>query len=65
MAIDGLDASGKDAQAVRLCAYLEAKGKSVLLRVHPSNDNFFGVEARRFLHSKGKRALCVCAVLHV
>jgi len=52
--IDGLDSSGKSTQALRLRSYLEKHGKTVCLRHHPSNDNFFGVKAKQFLYSKGK-----------
>lgn len=54
--IDGLDASGKSTQAFRLCNFLTNHGKTVHLRLHPSNDNFFGVKAKQFLYLKGKGA---------
>ncbi|MFB0567752.1 MAG: thymidylate kinase [Candidatus Bathyarchaeia archaeon] len=54
--IDGLDASGKSTQALRLCKVLNSRGKTVYLRFHPSNDNFFGVKAKRFLLFKEKGA---------
>jgi len=54
--IDGLDASGKDTQAQMLASYLKAHGKTVLLRFHPSDDNFFGLRAKQFLMFKGKKA---------
>lgn len=60
--IDGLDASGKDTQAAGLRAFLRARGKSVFVQVHPSSDNFFGVEARRFLYCEGKNAHFASAV---
>jgi len=52
--IDGLDASGKSTQALKLYSFLKNHGKTVYLRFHPSNDTFFGVKARKFLYSKGK-----------
>jgi dTMP kinase len=54
--IDGLDAAGKSTQALGLYEYLRRSGKTVFLRVHPSNDNFAGVKARTFLYAKGKDA---------
>lgn len=63
--IDGLDASGKDTQAAGLRAFLRARGKSVLVRVHPSGDNFFGVEARRFLYCEGKSEHFASAVFYM
>jgi len=52
--IDGLDASGKSTQALKLRNFLRNHGKNVYVRFHPSNDNFFGVKAKRFLLFKGK-----------
>ena len=52
--IDGLDASGKSTQALKLYNFLKKHGKTVYLRFHPSNDNFFGVKAKQFLYLKGK-----------
>lgn len=54
--IDGLDASGKDTQAIGLRDFLEGSGKTVFLRIHPSSDNFLGAKAKQFLLSKGKSA---------
>lgn len=54
--IDGLDASGKSTQAKLLSSFLKKSGRTVFLRRHPSNDNFFGVRAKHFLQQKGKSA---------
>jgi len=54
--IDGLDGSGKSTQANFLATYLKDENKSVLLRVHPEKDNYFGLKARQFLCSRGKNA---------
>lgn len=54
--IDGLDASGKTTQALRLYRFLRDQGKTVFLRSHPSDDNFFGVKAKQSLYSRGKSA---------
>lgn len=63
--IDGLDASGKSTQALRLFKFFTAKGQTVCLRFHPSSDNFFGVKAKRFLYSKGKSAHFASALFYM
>ena len=63
--IDGLDASGKDTQAMRLRGFLESNGKTVFLRVHPSSDNLLGTRARQFLFSKGKSAHFASALFYM
>ena len=54
--IDGLDASGKSTQALSLYGTLKKNAKMVFLRIHPSDDNLFGVKARQFLYLRGKSA---------
>lgn len=54
--IDGLDASGKSTQAKLLFSLLKKRGWTVFLRIHPCNDNFFGIRAKHFLKQKGKSA---------
>ncbi len=54
--IDGLDASGKSTQAKLLASFLKKRGWTVFLRIHPCNDNFFGIRAKNFLRQKGKSA---------
>jgi dTMP kinase len=63
--IDGLDASGKSTQAFRLRDFLRSKGKTVYLRIHPSDDNFFGVKARHFLYLRGKSAHFAAAYFYM
>ena len=63
--IDGLDASGKDTQALRLCTFLRDRRKTVLLRLHPSDDNFFGVKAKQFLYVNGKSAHLASALFYM
>ncbi|MBS7619517.1 thymidylate kinase [Candidatus Bathyarchaeota archaeon] len=63
--IDGLDASGKSTQALRLLKFFTAKGKTVCLRVHPSSDNFFGFKAKHFLYSRGKNAHFASAIFYM
>ena len=63
--IDGLDASGKSTQALKLKNLLRKHTKTVFLRIHPSNDNFFGAEARHFLYQRGKGAHFASAVFYM
>lgn len=63
--IDGLDASGKDTQAIRLFNFLRNNRKTVCLRIHPAGDNFFGTNAKRFLLSKGKSAHFASALFYM
>ena len=63
--IDGLDASGKSTQGLKLYKFLLSQGKTVYLRIHPSNDNFFGVKAKWFLYSKGKSAHFASALFYM
>ena len=63
--IDGLDASGKDTQALRLRSFLRKQGKTVYLRFHPSNDNFFGTKTNQFLYMKGKSAHFAAAFFYM
>jgi len=63
--IDGLDASGKSTQALMLYRFLRGRGNSILLRFHPSNDNPFGLRARRFLYSRGRSAHFAAAFFYM
>jgi dTMP kinase len=63
--IDGLDASGKSTQALRLEKSLRKRAKTVFLRIHPSNDNIFGTETRHFLHQRGKGAHFASAIFYM
>jgi dTMP kinase len=63
--IDGLDASGKSTQASRLYDYLTKSGRSVYLRIHPSDDRWTGLLTRRFLRSRGRKAHLAAALLYI
>jgi len=63
--IDGLDASGKSTQALRLEKLLRMQAKTAFLRIHPSDDNLFGTEARHFLYQKGKGAHFASAIFYM
>jgi dTMP kinase len=63
--IEGLDASGKTTQAHRLTRFLQSLSKTFCLRVHPSNDNFFGLHTQQFLQSSGKSAHFASALFYM
>ena len=52
--VDGLDGVGKDTHAQLIKERYEKLGNKVLVRSHPSNDNFFGRKAKKSLLGKGK-----------
>ena len=52
--IEGLDGAGKDTQAYMLRDYLAGKGETVVLRIHPSQDNAFGRISKKALMKGGK-----------
>jgi dTMP kinase len=63
--IDGLDASGKTTQAYRLLRFLRNQGRTVCLRVHPSDDNILGVRAKRFLRASGRNAHFAAGIFYM
>ncbi|MCX8151325.1 MAG: thymidylate kinase [Candidatus Bathyarchaeota archaeon] len=63
--MDGLDASGKTTQALRLTSFLQSQGKTFCLRVHPAKDNFFGSHAQKFLQANGKSAHFASALFYM
>ena len=52
--IDGLDGSGKDTQANLIQEKYHKKGEHVILRTHPSDDNNYGIKAKKALLGRGK-----------
>ena len=52
--VDGLDGVGKDTQAQLIKTRYEKKEEKVVLRTHPSTDNYFGKKAKEALLGKGK-----------
>lgn len=52
--IDGLDGSGKDTQANLIKQEYLKRGETVILRSHPSSDNFYGINAKKALLGKGR-----------
>ncbi len=65
MVLDGLDASGKSTQAMKLRQSLKNCGYTVCLRFHPSDDNFLGTETTKFLYSRGRKAHFAAALFYV
>jgi len=63
--IDGLDASGKNTQALNLYCLLTKSGKTVYLRHHPSDDNIFGAKTKQFLSMKGRSAHFASALFYM
>ena len=63
--IDGLDASGKSTQAEMLVRHLRRMGHSVHLRIHPSDDSWAGIRARRYLLAEGKNAHFASAMFYI
>lgn len=52
--VDGLDGSGKTTQAKFIQKKYQSIGESVILREHPSNDNPYGLKAKKALLGRGK-----------
>ena len=52
--VDGLDAVGKDTQAKLIYDRYHQIDKNVIIRSHPSDDNYFGRKAKDSLLKKGK-----------
>lgn len=52
--IDGLDGSGKDTQVNLLAEMYQKKGRDVVVRSHPCNDNRFGRKSKEALLKDGK-----------
>jgi dTMP kinase len=63
--IDGLDASGKSTQGISLYVRMKSRGRSACLRIHPSEDNFFGVKTKEFLYLRGKNAHLAAAFFYM
>ena len=54
--VDGGDGSGKDTQCKMIAQYfLSKEGKSVRIRSHPANDNWFGLKAKHALEEGGRK----------
>ena len=63
--IEGLDASGKTTQVLRLVKRLEERGHTVHTRFHPAGDNWTGVKAKLFLLAEGRSAHFAAAMFYI
>ena len=52
--VDGLDAVGKDTHAKLIYDRYKNRGEKVIIRSHPTADNFFGRKAKKALTGEGK-----------
>jgi dTMP kinase len=52
--IDGLDAVGKDTHGTYIANYYKEQGEQVIVRSHPTDDNYFGKKAKKSLFQPGK-----------
>jgi dTMP kinase len=52
--VDGLDGVGKDTHALLIKKNYEDMGEKVVLRSHPTSDNFFGRKSKQALFGAGK-----------
>jgi dTMP kinase len=63
--IEGLDGCGKSTQADLLLQSLRKVKKTACLRGHPETDNWYGLQARRYLYSQGKSAHFASALFYM
>jgi len=63
--IDGLDGSGKSTQARLIHKKAAEKGRTCILRAHPSDDSLFGRLARACLLLDGRRAHASASLLYL
>ncbi len=63
--IDGLDGCGKSTQADLMLQSMRKANKTACLRVHPENDNWYGLQARHYLYSQGKSAHFASALFYM
>ena len=52
--VDGLDGVGKDTHGRLIAEYYKDQGEQVILRSHPTGDNYFGRKAKQALLHPGK-----------
>ena len=63
--VDGLDGVGKDTHAELIKKKYEKKGKKVVIRSHPTSDNYFGRKAKKALLGEGKFVKLKAAVFYM
>jgi dTMP kinase len=62
--VDGLDGSGKDTHANLIQKRYLEKGEEVIIRTHPSNDNNYGIKAKKALLGRGKLNKIIASVYY-
>ena len=63
--IDGLDGVGKDTHAELIKERYEELGENVVIRSHPSNDNYFGRKAKKALLNGSKLGKAKAAIFYM
>jgi len=63
--VDGLDGVGKDTHAELIKEKYEKSGENVVVRSHPSSDNYFGKKAKKALLGKSKIDKTKAAVFYM
>ena len=63
--VDGLDGVGKDTHAELIKEKYEKLGEKVVLRSHPTSDNYFGKKAKKALLGQGKSDKIKAAVFYM
>ncbi len=63
--VDGLDGVGKDTHAELIKKKYEKLGEKVVVRSHPTSDNFFGRKAKKALLGKGKSDKIKAAIFYM
>ena len=62
--LEGLDGSGKDTQAMKIAEMLFKQREKVILRSHPTDDNYFGRKTRENLLLSGKKAHLLASIFY-
>ncbi len=63
--VDGLDGVGKDTHAELIKEKYEKLGEKVVIRSHPTSDNYFGKKAKKALLGQGKSDKIKAAVFYM
>ena len=63
--VDGLDAVGKDTHAKLIYDRYKKIDDNVIMRSHPSADNYFGRKAKKSLLEKGKTSKLLASIFYM
>ena len=63
--VDGLDGVGKDTHAEFIKKRYEDRGEKVVIRSHPTDDNYFGRKAKKALLGQGKAEKIKASVFYM